>query len=99
MTKKYPGGMTLTQWKRTPFRLKHQLVGLAINNEFLFWWRDCKNARCRRARGCQDYTCHWRRMSEMPSFDEQLALRGKLKPWEKLLWIGLTRGSDGMSLY
>jgi hypothetical protein len=98
MPKKYPGRMTLTQWQRTPFRLKHRLVGLAINNHFGFW-RDCKHARCRRARSCQDYECFWRRMATLPSLDDQLRVRDKLGPWRKLLWIGSTRGSEGMRLY
>jgi hypothetical protein len=97
MPKKYPGRMTLTQWRRTPFRLKHRLVGLAINNHFSFW-RDCKDARCRRARSCQDYQCYWRRLAAL-SFDEQMRVREKVKPWDKLLAIGSTRGFEGMSLY
>jgi hypothetical protein len=98
MPKKYPGRMTLTQWRRTPFRLKHRLVGLAINNHFGFW-RDCKAARCRRARSCQDYQCYWRRLAALPSLEEQFRVREKVKPWDKLLGIGSTRGFEGMSLY
>ena len=98
MPKKYPGRMTLTQWRRTPFRLKHRLVGLAINNHLGFW-RDCKDARCRRGPLCQDYRCFWRRFAALPSLDDQLRVREKLEPWWKLLWIGSTRGSEGMSLY
>jgi hypothetical protein len=98
MSKNYPGGMTLTQWRRTPFRIKHRLVGLAINNHFGYW-RDCKNARCRRARSCQDYRCYWRRLEALPSLDDQLIVRKKAKPWDKLLSIGSIRGFEGMSLF
>ena len=98
MPKKYPGRMTFTQWLRTPFRAKHRLVGLAINNHFRYW-RDCKDARCRRARSCQDYECYWRRLAAMPSLDDQFHVRGKTEPWRKLLWIGSTRGSEGRKQY
>jgi hypothetical protein len=47
MQGKYPEGMTYTQWRRTPFGLKHRLVGLAINDR-LGYWRACQNHRCRR---------------------------------------------------
>jgi hypothetical protein len=30
MRTQYPGG--LTQWRRTPFRIRHRLLALAINN-------------------------------------------------------------------
>jgi hypothetical protein len=41
----------------------------------------------------------WRRLAALPSLDDQLRVREKLEPWRKLLWIGSTRGSEGMSLY
>jgi hypothetical protein len=56
MKGKYPRGMTYTQWRRTPFRIKHGLIGLAINDA-LRHWRACRDSRCRRARACRDYTC------------------------------------------
>jgi hypothetical protein len=56
MSTKYPFGMTYTQWRRMPFRTRHRLIGLMINNRFRHW-RSCADARCRRARACQDYLC------------------------------------------
>jgi hypothetical protein len=48
MKNKYPSGMSYTEWKRTPFRVRHWLVGRAINNA-LRYWQTCANARCGRA--------------------------------------------------
>jgi hypothetical protein len=32
MPTKYPNGMRLTQWRRTPFRMGHRLLAFAIND-------------------------------------------------------------------
>jgi hypothetical protein len=93
MTKNYPGRMTFTQWRRTPFRWKHRLVGLAVNNR-LRYWRDCEDARCRRARWCQDYECYWRRLQKLHP-DERMKIRTIGERWGKLLWIGSKKGSEG----
>ncbi len=97
MTGKYPRGMTLTQWRRTPFRIKHPLVGLAINDT-LRYWRSCPDPRCRRARACWDYQCYWRRLQRLP-FAEQMRVRKAAEPLAKLLWIGSGKGSEGRPLY
>ena len=98
MRKKYPGRMTLTQWRRTPYRVKHRLLGLALNNHFGYW-RDCKDARCRRARSCQDFTCYWRRLNALPTLDDQSRVRRAAQPWEKLLSIGSIKGFEGTRQY
>ena len=94
---KYPQGMTYTAWRRTPFRTRHRLIGLFINDHLLYW-RSCGDARCRRARSCQDYQCYWRRLRKMP-FDEQMQRRESVKPMAKLVWIGSPTGSEGRPLY
>ena len=94
---KYPGGMKLRAWRRLPFRLKHRLVGLALNDRFRYW-RDCRDARCRRARACQDYECYWRRKRALPDA-EQSRVRKAAEPLAKLLWIGISKGSEGLWLY
>ena len=93
MPAKYPQNMTFTQWRRTPFRTRHRLMGLMINNHFRYW-KSCADARCRRARSCQDYLCYWRRLEKMP-FDDAQRVRGVAAPLAKLLWIGCTKGSEG----
>jgi hypothetical protein len=93
MPTKYPGGMRLTQWRRTPFRTRHRLLALAINNA-LGHWRSCADRRCRRARGCQDHECYWRRLEQM-TYDEQTRMREAAAPLAKLLWIGCIKGSEG----
>jgi hypothetical protein len=93
MKGKYPGGMTLTKWRRLPFAIRHRLVGLTLNAQFRYWCT-CADACCRRARACQDYTCYWRRLHGLP-FEETMRVRNLAKPWEKMLWIGSNRGSEG----
>jgi hypothetical protein len=97
MKKRYPQGMTYTQWRRTPYRIKHRLVGLALNDQFRYW-RTCADARCRRARACQDFECYWRRLNEMP-LEEQMRVRAAARPLVELLGIGSTKGSEGRWLY
>jgi len=94
---KYPLGMTFTQWRRTPYRTKHRLVGLMLNDSFDAW-RACADARCRRARTCQDHKCYWRRLQGLPH-GEQSRIRDAAKPVAKLLWIGSSKGSEGLWQY
>jgi hypothetical protein len=97
MTKKYPGRMNLTQWRRTPYRLKHRLVGIEINGQ-LGYWRLCADRRCRRARCCQDYKCYWRRLDALP-VEERSRVRKAVEPLAKLLWIGSNKGAEGWLRY
>jgi hypothetical protein len=97
MKSKYPQNMTYMQWRRTPFRTRHRLIGVMINDH-LRHWRSCGDARCRRARSCQDYQCYWRRLHKMP-IEESLRLRGAMKPLAQLLWIGCSKGSEGRPRY
>lgn len=97
MQTKYPNGMSYRQWRATPFRVKHRLIGLALNDR-LKYWRDCADSRCRRARTCQDHRCYWRRAAELP-LEEKMRLRDLVKPLTKLLGIGSNQGSEGMWLY
>ena len=93
MPNKYPGGMPLTQWRRTPFRTRHRLLALAINDA-LGHWRSCVDRRCRRARFCQDHECYWRRLEQL-TYEEQIRVREATAPLAKLLWIGRIKGSEG----
>ena len=97
MKAKYPQGMSYTKWRRAPWRIKHRLVGVAINNRFGYW-RTCADARSRRARSCQDYACYWRRPQQLP-FAEQMCVREAAAPMAKLLSIGSTRGAEGQKLF
>jgi hypothetical protein len=89
--------MTFTEWRRTPFRIRHRLIGVWINDRFRHW-RSCADPRCRRARSCQDHACYWRRLATM-SFDEQMRVRKAAEPLAKLLWIGSSLGSEGRPRY
>lgn len=97
MKTKYPQGMTLKQWSRLPFRLKHKLVGILINDRFGYW-RDCGDNRCRRARSCQDYECYWRRKGALSEAEQDRA-RKAVEPLVKMLWIGVKKGTEGLWLY
>jgi hypothetical protein len=93
MPNAYPSGMSLTQWRRTPFRTRHRLLAFAINNA-LGHWRACVDKRCRRARFCQDHACYWRRLEGM-TYEEQIRMREAAAPLAKLLWVGCIKGSEG----
>jgi hypothetical protein len=97
MKGKYPGGMSLKQWSRLPYRLKHKLVGIALNDRFGYW-RDCNDRRCRRARSCQDYECYWRHTGAL-SDEERARVRKAAEPLAELLWVGIKKGSEGLWLY
>lgn len=94
MNKKYPGRKTFTQWRRTRYRTKHAIVGVALNDLFGHW-RSCPDHRSRRARRCRDYRCYWRRLSELPH-EEQTRLRTRAAPLAKLLNIGSGQGAEGL---
>ena len=69
------------------------------NATLLGYFRDCKNARCRRARCCLvPQPCYWDRKLAMPA--EQWARFEKLcKPIRALLPIGSRKGSVGLWLF
>jgi hypothetical protein len=98
MKTKYPQGMTYTQWRDTPYRIKHRLIGLAINDQFGFW-KTCADRRCRRARLCQDYQCYWRRWHALKTSDDVLAMRSRAQPLAKLLNIGPSKNTRNLWLY
>jgi len=61
--------------------------------------RDCGDARCRRARSCQDHECYWRRLQKLPTTDEMSRVRERAEPWTKLLRVGSIEGSQGRMRY
>jgi hypothetical protein len=77
--------------------VRHWQVGRAINNA-LRYWQSCANARCRRARACQDFTCYWRRLQAL-SFEDAPQVRKRAEPLAKLLSIGCTLGAESRPLY
>lgn len=99
MPKKFPGRMTYTQWVRTPWRKKHRLLGLTLNTRVFRYWRDCEDARCRRARACQDHECYWRRLQKLPTTDDVLRVRKRAESWTWLLGEGDSKGSEGRMRY
>jgi hypothetical protein len=89
--------MTFTEWRRTPYAIKHRLVGIAINGQFGYW-RRCADRRCRRARQCQDYMCYWRRLDKLP-VDDRSRVRKAAEPLTKLLWPGSSKGMQRLPLF
>jgi hypothetical protein len=94
---RYPLRMTYTQWRRTPYRQKYWMVGLALC-DLLGHWRSCSDNRCRRARRCQNYRCYWKRRNQMSEAERRKA-DGLAKSLKEMLRIGSTRGSEGLWLY
>jgi hypothetical protein len=95
---RFPFQMTRKQWSLLPYPQRHAFVAQAQCN-LLGYFRDCKNARCRRARCCLvPQPCYWDRKLAMPA--EQWARFEKLcKPIRALLPIGSRKGSVGLWLF
>lgn len=95
---RYPRRMTLTQWRRTPYRQKHMIVAQA-QCDLLGYWRDCNKARCRRARSCVfPHPCYWERKAKL-SDAERARMDALCKPLRALMRFGSTRGSEGLWLF
>ncbi len=99
MPKKFPGRMTYPQWVRTPYRKKHRLLGLTLNTRVFRYWRDCDDARCRRARACRDHECYWRLLQKLPTTDDMARVRKRAESWTWLLSVGSPKGSEGRMRY
>jgi len=57
--------MTFQQWSVLPYRERHAYLAQA-QCTLLEYWRDCANARCRRAHRCLvPYPCYWERKQAM----------------------------------
>jgi hypothetical protein len=95
---KYPRRMTYRQWRRVPYRKKHALIAQA-QCTLLGYWRDCANARCRRARECLvPHPCYWDRKRQM-SEAEWAQADGLCTPLRALMRIGSTKGAEGLWLF
>jgi hypothetical protein len=56
---RFPRRMTLKQWSLLPYRERHAYLAQA-QCTLLAYWRDCANARCRRAHRCLvPQPCYW----------------------------------------
>jgi hypothetical protein len=67
-------------------------------NDFVFTspWRDCANARCRRARKCLvPYPCYWNRKQAMTPAHWARA-EAACRPLRALLSLGSLKGSEGL---
>ncbi len=95
---RFPMRMTKKQWSRVSYPQRHAFVAQAQCN-LLGYWRDCKHARCRRARCClTPQPCYWDRKLAMP--DAQWAKAEALcKPIRALLAIGSRKGAEGLWLF
>ncbi|HEY1745933.1 MAG TPA: hypothetical protein VGG11_04100 [Xanthobacteraceae bacterium] len=97
-TWRFPMRMTKKQWSRVSYPQRHAFVAQAQCN-LLGHWRDCKHARCRRARCClTPQPCYWDRKRATP--DAQWAKAEALcKPVRALLAIGSRKGAEGLWLF
>ena len=94
-TWRYPRRMTLTQWRRLSYRHRHWYLAQA-QCTLLRFWRDCKNARCRRARRCLvPIPCYWNRKEAMPAAEWAVA-DAACRPLRELLRLGSLRGAEGL---
>jgi hypothetical protein len=95
---RFPFRMTRKEWSLGSYPQRHAVVAQAQCN-LLGYWRDCKHARCRRARCClTPQPCYWDRKLAMP--DAQWAIaEARCKPIRALLAIGSRKGSEGLWLF
>src|SRR5262245_33072178 len=65
----------------------------------LQYWRDCANARCRRARRCLvPHPCYWERKQAMTAAEWAKA-EAICRPLRALLSLGSLKGSEGLWLF
>jgi hypothetical protein len=95
---RFPLRMTRTQWIVLPYRLRHAYVAYA-QCMLLGHWRDCAQARCRRARRClSPHPCYWDRKSAMTPAERAKA-EAACRPLRGLLSLGSLKGSEGLWLF
>jgi hypothetical protein len=82
---RFPLRMTRKQWSMLPYAERHAYVAQAQCN-LLAYWRDCANARCRRARCCL-FPHPWAKADAV------------CRPLRALLSIGTLKGSEGLWLF
>ena len=95
---RFPLRMTRKHWSMLPYAQRHAFVAQAQCN-LLAYWRDCANARCRRARCClSPHPCYWDRKQAMTPA-EWAAADAVCRPLRALLSIGSLKGSEGLWLF
>ena len=94
----FPRRMTRKQWSMLPYPWRHAYVAHAQCN-LLAFWRDCKKARCRRARRCgEPDSCYWDRKRAMTPAQWAKA-DAACRPLRELLSVGSLKGSEGLWLF
>jgi hypothetical protein len=95
---RFPRRMTFKQWSLLPYRERHAYLAQA-QCTLLEYWRDCANARCRRARCCLvPQPCYWERKRAIPPADWARA-EAACRPLRALLSLGSLKGSEGLWLF
>jgi hypothetical protein len=95
---RFPRRMTLSQWRALPYRERHAYLAQA-QCTLLEYWRDCAQARCRRAQRCLvPYPGYWERKQAMSAAEQAQAERA-CQPLRALLSLGSLKGAEGLSLF
>ena len=95
---RFPRRMTLKQWSLLPYRERHAYLAQA-QCTLLDYWRDCANARCRRAHRCLvPQPCYWERKQAMTPAEWAKA-KEACRPLRALLSFGSLKGSEGLWLF
>jgi hypothetical protein len=95
---RFPRRMTLKQWTTLPYRERHAYLAQA-QCTLLEYWRDCAQARCRRAQRCLvPYPCYWQRKHAMTAAEQAEAERA-CGPLRALLSLGSLKGAEGLWLF
>ena len=95
---RFPRRMTRKEWSMLPYPWRHAYVAHAQCN-LLGFWRDCKNARCRRARRCAEPgSCYWQRKQAMAP-EQWAKADAACRRLRALLAVGSLKGSEGLWLF
>jgi hypothetical protein len=95
---RFPMRMTRRQWSLLSYPYRHALVAQA-QCTLLRFWRDCKNARCRRAQHCLfPQPCYWDRKQAM-SPAQWAKAEAACRPLRMLLSMGSRKGAEGLWLF
>ena len=94
----FPRRMTRKQWSMLPYAHRHAYLA-EMQCNLLEFWRDCANARCRRARRCREpHPCYWDRKRAMAPAEWAKA-SAACQTLRALLSIGSSKGAEGLWLF
>ena len=99
MPKKFPGRMTYTQWKRTPFRRNIACSGSRSTPECSATGAIATTRAAAAPARARITNAIGGGLRKLPNTDEVSRVRKRAESWTWLLWEGSSKGSEGRKLY